>query len=137
MKITHFRHVARASLRLAMAAAALLCTVAAAQSRSDVRQPSEPLVLKAQGSFFVGGRQMFSDAAGWNLIGLLGQFSSGDVTVDQMYVRQCPRRALRTKLCPIEPSPPTRSPSARCTCNSRSLRTAVDACPSYSYMVAA
>src|SRR5438132_824973 len=96
MKITHFRHVARASLRLAMAAAALLCTVAAAQSRSDVRQPSEPLVLKAQGSFFVGGRQMFSDAAGWNLIGLLGQFSSGDVTVDQMYVQfQIPENSRR------------------------------------------
>jgi hypothetical protein len=45
-------------------------------------------VLKAQGSFCVCGRQIFSDAAGWDLIGLLGQFSSGDVTVDQMYV-QC------------------------------------------------
>ena len=79
-----------------MAAAALLCTVAAAQSRGDVRQPSEPLVLKAQGSFFVGGRQMFSDAAGWNLIGLLGQFSSGDVTVDQMYVQfQIPENSRR------------------------------------------
>jgi hypothetical protein len=35
MKIPHFRYVARAFLRLAMAGAALLCTVAAAQSRSD------------------------------------------------------------------------------------------------------
>jgi len=70
-----------------VAAFALLCSMASAQSLNDVRAPSEPLVLKAQGSFFVGGRQIFSDAAGWNLIGLLGQFSSGDVTVDQMYVQ--------------------------------------------------
>jgi len=54
------------------------------------------LVLKQQGSFFVGGRQMFSDAAGWDLIGLLGQFSSGDVTVDQMYVQfQIPQQHRR------------------------------------------
>ena len=50
----------------------------------------------AQGSFFVGGRQIFSDAAGWDLIGLLGQFSSGDVTVDQMYMEfQIPESSRR------------------------------------------
>jgi pimeloyl-ACP methyl ester carboxylesterase len=90
MKTVHLHFTGRYGrvlLRLAAAAVAVLCTVAAAQSLSDVRQPSEPLVLKAQGSFFVGGRQIFSDAAGWDLIGLLGQFSTGDVTVDQMYVQ--------------------------------------------------
>ena len=70
-----------------IAALVLLCTATTAQSLNDVVAPHEPLVLKEQGSFFVGGRQMFSDAAGWDLIGLLGQFSSGDVTVDQMYVQ--------------------------------------------------
>ena len=74
-------------IRLAAAALAMLCTVAAAQLLSDVKRPFEPLVLKEQGSFFVGGRQVFSDAAGWDLIGLLSQFGSGDVTIDQMYVQ--------------------------------------------------
>lgn len=85
--LTSVLHVGRVFVQWATAASALLCTTAAAQSLNDVRPPSEPLVLKAQGSFFVGGRQIFSDAAGWDLIGLLGQFSSGDVTVDQMYVQ--------------------------------------------------
>src|SRR2546429_10005457 len=80
MKITHFRHVARAFLRLAMAAAALLCTGAAAQSRSDGRQPSEPLGLKAQGSFFVGGRAVFNEAGGLKLERPVGPGSVGDRT---------------------------------------------------------
>src|SRR5258706_3689315 len=86
----------RVLARRAIGASALLCTVAGAQSLGDVRPSPEPLVLKQQGSFFVGGRQMFSDAAGWDLIGLLGQFSSGDVTVDQMYVQfQIPQQHRR------------------------------------------
>jgi len=99
MKSIHFQSAGRrvqAFLWFVTAALTLLYTVAAAQSLSDVRPPSEPLVLKAQGSFFVGGRQIFSDAAGWDLIGLLGQFSSGDVTVDQMYVQfQIPETGRR------------------------------------------
>ena len=99
MKSLHFQSAGRrvqAFLWFVTAALTLLYTVAAAQSLSDVRPPSEPLVLKAQGSFFVGGRQIFSDAAGWDLIGLLGQFSSGDVTVDQMYVQfQIPETGRR------------------------------------------
>jgi len=90
MHAIQLRNVRRSGrvLKLAAAAAALLCAAgAAAQTLGDVRRPSEPLVLKQQGSFFVGGRQMSSDATGWDLIGLLGQFSSGDVTVDQMYVQ--------------------------------------------------
>src|SRR5690349_4368134 len=84
---TSVPHLGRVFVQWSTATLALLCTTATAQSLNDVRPPSEPLVLKAQGSFFVGGRQIFSDAAGWDLIGLLGQFSSGDVTVDQMYVQ--------------------------------------------------
>ena len=85
--LTNVPHPVRVLLKGSIAACALVCSIATAQSLNDVRRPAEPLVLKEQGSFFVGGRQMFSDAAGWDLIGLLGQFSSGDVTVDQMYVQ--------------------------------------------------
>ena len=53
MRIIRIQYGARAFLRLAVAAAALLCAAAAAQSLSDVRRPSEPLVLSAQGSFFI------------------------------------------------------------------------------------
>ena len=92
MKTIHLHFTGRYGrvlLRLAIAAVAMLCTVAAAQSLGDVKRPSEPLVLKEQGSFFVGGRQIFSDAAGWDLIGLLGQFGTGDVTAG---ARDCTRR---------------------------------------------
>ena len=93
------QHFVRVFVKGSIAASALLCTVATAQSLNDVLPPREPLVLKEQGSFFVGGRQMFSDAAGWDLIGLLGQFSSGDVTVDQMYVQfQIPPNARRVPI---------------------------------------
>jgi pimeloyl-ACP methyl ester carboxylesterase len=69
----------------ALAALALSGGVASAQSISDVTAPREPLILKQQGSFFVGGRQTQSDATGWDQIGF--GFGSGDVTVDQMYVQ--------------------------------------------------
>jgi hypothetical protein len=55
--------------------ATLLCTEAVPQSRSEPREAS-----------FVDGRQVFSDAGGWNLIGD-NQFLLGDVTIDQMYVQ--------------------------------------------------
>lgn len=68
-----------------LAALALSGGVAGAQSISDVQAPREPLILRQQGSFFVGGRQTQSDATGWDQIGF--GFGSGDVTVDQMYVQ--------------------------------------------------
>lgn len=56
-----------------------------AQTLDQVQPPKEPLVLKEQGSFFVGGRQTTTDQSGWDQIGF--GFGSGDVTVDQMYVQ--------------------------------------------------
>ncbi len=65
----------------------LLSGAADAQSISDVIAPTEPLILKQQGSFFVGGRQTQSDATGWDQTPPVSAFGSGDVTVDQMYVQ--------------------------------------------------
>ena len=88
---TRTRHstLERGSAVLAAVAAglALLPGAGAAQNLSDVKPPPKPLVLAQQGSFFVGGKQQFSDAAGWDLAGALAQYGSGDVTVNQMYVQ--------------------------------------------------
>jgi hypothetical protein len=65
----------------------LFSRAATAQSITDVITPAEPLVLKQQGSFFVGGRQTQSDATGWDQTPPVSAFGSGDVTVDQMYVQ--------------------------------------------------
>ncbi len=58
-----------------------LSTAAGAQSLDSLRAPAEPLVLKARGSFFVGGRSVEQTPAEL-------QFGpvSDSVTVDQMYV---------------------------------------------------
>jgi pimeloyl-ACP methyl ester carboxylesterase len=60
---------------------------AAAQDVSDLQTPTSPLVLRAQGSFFLSGQIVFSN-------GLIGQQipgitfpTSGHVAVNQMYVR--------------------------------------------------
>ena len=64
-------------------AAAVLGAPAAvtAQELKDVKTPDEPLVLKAQGSFFVGGEKVEQTAAE---LGGLGP--GGHITVNQMYV---------------------------------------------------
>jgi hypothetical protein len=66
---------------------ALFCRAAMAQSVSDIVAPREPLILKQQGSFFVGGQQTLSEATGWDQTPPVSAFGSGDVTVDQMYVQ--------------------------------------------------
>jgi hypothetical protein len=49
---------------------------------------ADPLVLKAQGSFFVGGRTIFTDALTGTSTGFLGfGINTGSITVDQMYVQ--------------------------------------------------
>jgi hypothetical protein len=49
---------------------------------------ADPLVLKAQGSFFVGGRTVFTDALTGTSTGFLGfGINTGSITVDQMYVQ--------------------------------------------------
>jgi pimeloyl-ACP methyl ester carboxylesterase len=55
---------------------------AAAQALSDLRTPDTPLVLKAQGSFFVGGEKVQQTEVE---LGSLGP--GGHITVNQMYVR--------------------------------------------------
>jgi len=53
-----------------------------AQTLKDVKIPDKPLVLKAQGSFFIGGEKVEQTQ------GELGDLGpSGHVTVNQMYVR--------------------------------------------------
>lgn len=63
--------------------AGLLCVpgVAIAQALKDVRMPDTPLVLKAQGSFFVGGEKAHQSEV------QIGLGPAGHVTVNQMYVR--------------------------------------------------
>lgn len=55
---------------------------AMAQALKDVQTPDTPLVLKAQGSFFVGGEKA---AETQGQLGDLGP--GGDITINQMYVR--------------------------------------------------
>jgi pimeloyl-ACP methyl ester carboxylesterase len=55
---------------------------AMAQALKDLQTPDTPLVLKAQGSFFVGG-----DKASQTEVELGGLGPGGNITVNQMYVR--------------------------------------------------
>jgi alkylhydroperoxidase/carboxymuconolactone decarboxylase family protein YurZ/pimeloyl-ACP methyl ester carboxylesterase len=55
---------------------------AAAQAITDLKTPDTPLVLKAQGSFFVGGEK-----AEQTQVELGGLGPGGHITVNQMYVR--------------------------------------------------
>ena len=55
---------------------------AVAQALKDVRTPDTPLVLKAQGSFFIGGEKVEQTQ-----VQLGGLGPGGHITVNQMYVR--------------------------------------------------
>jgi hypothetical protein len=60
---------------------------AAAQAPADVQTPDTPLVLKAQGTFFVGGESVGQTK------GQLGDLGPGGrITVNPMYVRYTPAR---------------------------------------------
>src|SRR6202790_3698837 len=49
---------------------------------------ADSLLLKEQGSFFVGGRTVFTDALTGSTTGFLGTgINTGNITVDQMYVQ--------------------------------------------------
>jgi hypothetical protein len=64
------------------AAVAALILAAASIATAD------SLVLKEQGSFFVGGHTIFTDALTGSTSGFLGTgINSGNITVDQMYVQ--------------------------------------------------
>jgi pimeloyl-ACP methyl ester carboxylesterase len=67
---------------LALAGSLGPASVARAQALKDVQTPDMPLVLKAQGSFFVGGEK-----ADQTLVELGGLGPGGHIAVNQMYVR--------------------------------------------------
>jgi pimeloyl-ACP methyl ester carboxylesterase len=74
----------KSSIRLSalIATTTFLLLAAAAVATAD------SLVLKEQGSFFVGGRSVFTDALTGSATGFLGTgINTGNITVDQMYVQ--------------------------------------------------
>jgi pimeloyl-ACP methyl ester carboxylesterase len=74
----------RSAILAGVAFAGVLSTAATvmAQTLKDVQTPDTPLVLKAQGSFFVGGEKVEQTQ------GELGDLGpGGHITVNQMYVR--------------------------------------------------
>jgi pimeloyl-ACP methyl ester carboxylesterase len=65
-------------------------TTAAAQDVQSLQTPKGALVLKAQGSFFVGGQDVVEDATA-------AGFLAGHVTINQMYVQyMVPERSNRS-----------------------------------------
>ncbi len=77
-------------LRLTVKLAILLFPLCAAAQDASPHFQRGPLVVEQQGSFFVGGRDVRSDA----LSNLPAYAPSGTITVDQMYVRyQVPPRS--------------------------------------------
>ena len=75
-----FAKPARPFVRLAAISALLLAAAGVTMADS--------LLLKEQGSFFVGGRTVFTDALTGSTTGFLGSgINSGNITVDQMYVQ--------------------------------------------------
>jgi poly(3-hydroxybutyrate) depolymerase len=65
-----------------LGAMAALILVAAAVTMADT------LILKEQGSFFVGGRTIYTDALTGSTTGFLGTgLNSGHITIEQMYVQ--------------------------------------------------
>jgi pimeloyl-ACP methyl ester carboxylesterase len=79
-----FSKSSRASIVVGAAVAAVIGTEIEVQGQAlkDVQTPDTPLVLKAQGSFFVGGEKVVQTQ------GELGELGpGGHITVNQMYVR--------------------------------------------------
>jgi len=74
----------RSAIAAGVTVAAILCTAvgAAAQALKDLQTPDTPLVLRAQGSFFIGGEKADETAV---QLGNLGP--AGHIAVNQMYVR--------------------------------------------------
>ena len=76
----HFKTPAR--LHILLVAVTVLLFAAAGVAMAD------SLLLKEQGSFFVGGRTIFTDALTGSTTGFLGTgINTGNITVDQMYVQ--------------------------------------------------
>ena len=84
MESQPFSKLCRASIVVGTVLSSVLGTAAnvRAQALKDVQTPDTPLVLKAQGSFFVGGEKVEQTH------GELGDLGpGGHITVNQMYVR--------------------------------------------------
>ena len=84
MRRQRFSMVCRSAMLTGVTAAGVLGAPAGvmAQTLKDVQTPDTPLVLKAQGSFFVGGEKVEQTQ------GELGDLGpGGHITVNQMYVR--------------------------------------------------
>jgi hypothetical protein len=76
------QHKTPARLYILAGVAAVLLFVAAGAAMAD------SLLLKEQGSFFVGGHTVFTDALTGSTTGFLGTgINTGNITVDQMYVQ--------------------------------------------------
>ncbi len=72
------------SARSLVAPAAMIMLLLAAA----VATMADSLILKEQGSFFVGGHSIFTDALTGSTTGFLGTgINTGNITVDQMYVQ--------------------------------------------------
>jgi pimeloyl-ACP methyl ester carboxylesterase len=80
----HFSMLSRRGILAGVIGAAVLGTAGdlTAQTLKDVQTPAAPLVLKAQGSFFVGGERVEQTQGE---LGNLGP--GGHIAVNQMYVR--------------------------------------------------
>jgi pimeloyl-ACP methyl ester carboxylesterase len=74
------RCITRTGITLAVVLGAAI--TAAAQAFPDLKSPDSPLMLKAQGSFFVGGEKVEQTH-----VELGGLGPGGHITVNQMYVR--------------------------------------------------
>src|SRR5579863_9087951 len=71
-----------ARLYILLGTATILLLAAAGAAMAD------SLLLKEQGSFFVGGRTVYTDALTGSTTGFLGTgINTGNITVDQMYVQ--------------------------------------------------
>ena len=84
MRSEPFSKLCRSSILVSAALTGVLGTVGnvQAQALTDVQTPDTPLVLKAQGSFFIGGEKVEQTR------GELGDLGpGGHITVNQMYVR--------------------------------------------------
>ena len=84
MRRQRFSMLCRSAILIGVTAAGVLGAPALmAQSIKDLQTPDTPLVLKAQGSFFVGGEKVEQTQ------GELGDLGpGGHITVNQMYM-QC------------------------------------------------
>ncbi|WP_029001023.1 hypothetical protein [Azohydromonas australica] len=69
------------ALMMAALAGAAVPLSATAQKFSDLQQSSSPLVLKSQGSFYVGGETVTQTAAE------IGLYGPGSLVINQMYVQ--------------------------------------------------